>query len=541
MKAMSTVFVFVSLLLAAPMTALGQYHELGYGEPYPLAGKRMVFTTWYWVRQGQFDWVNDEGKSVFAKRDVFAKPGDPTIHFKEIDVPHGVRLIGEAAVRGKFPIEPEHPWEADGIQITGVVQTPEKIMAWGTCKPGGNCYFESTDGITWKRPSLGLVEFNGSKENNLGGPGTFRGYYDPTAPPEERFKSVSNQEWTVEEFEKSYKQRRPYQKMALEISPGVVQAVWGFTSPDGMNWKRTAEPLTVEACDGGQYVFWDPKRKKYVLIQRTYVTGPRAEGFGVQPKTHDWREDYYKSTIRYAIGRSESDRFGEFPLSTTVIETTNDMAPTDDFQFCLYTTIPKATDHHVMFPTRWTRGSDACVIDFYTSHDGSVWNKVKAPVLSPSNWGEWDGGAVWALNPGLIELGNGDWIMPYRGDRLTKVYPRGHIEQAWGAAIWPKGRLMAIEAEDKGNFATVAFVAPGERLRINALTAPSGEIYVEAADMRGRPIAGRTFADSIAINGDQHRTLVKWKGADDLGVKVGEPVMLRFRMDRAKIYSLDFE
>ena len=29
------------------------------------------------------------------------------------------------------------------------------------------CYAESRDGITWTRPSLGLFEFNGSKDNNI--------------------------------------------------------------------------------------------------------------------------------------------------------------------------------------------------------------------------------------------------------------------------------------------------------------------------------------------------------------------------------------
>ena len=29
------------------------------------------------------------------------------------------------------------------------------------------CYAESKDGIHWKKPELGLVEFNGSKANNI--------------------------------------------------------------------------------------------------------------------------------------------------------------------------------------------------------------------------------------------------------------------------------------------------------------------------------------------------------------------------------------
>jgi hypothetical protein len=415
-------------------------------------------------------------------------------------------------------------------------------MAWGICKPGGNCYFESTDGgVTWTRPKLGMVEFNGSKENNLGGPGSFRGSYDPSAPPEERFKSVSNEEWTVEEFEKSYKQRRPWSKMALEVAPGRVQAVWGYTSPDGLTWKRTEEPLTVECCDGGQYVFWDAKLKKYVMILRSHMIGPRAPKFGPQLKGNDAEEDYYKSTIRFAIGRSESENFREFPLSQTIIETANDMPPTDNWQFCLYTTIPGAPDHHLMFPTRWQRADDSCVIDLYASHDGRIWNRALAPVIDKSNWGAWDGGAVWATNPGLIELANGDWLLPYRGDLVTKAYPRGNMAQRFAVATWPKGRLMALEVQDKGSFATVAFIAPGTTLRINAVTASTGEIRVEAADFRGKPIAGRTFDDSIPINGDQHRRVVEWKTEKDLGVKAGDAVMLRFRVQQAKIYGLDFE
>jgi len=87
----------------------------------------------------------------------------------------------------------------------------------------------------------------------------------------------------------------------------------------------------------------------------------------------------------------------------------------------------------------------------------------------------------------------------------------------------------------------MSFLAPGQSVRINAITARAGEIRVEAADFDGKPTPGRTFEDSIPIVGDQYRTIVRWKNADDLGVKAGEPVILRFKMRRAKIYGLDFE
>ena len=36
--------------------------DKGYGEPYAVGGKRIVFTTWYWVRPRQMDWQDDQGK-----------------------------------------------------------------------------------------------------------------------------------------------------------------------------------------------------------------------------------------------------------------------------------------------------------------------------------------------------------------------------------------------------------------------------------------------------------------------------------------------
>ena len=39
----------------------------------------------------------------------------------------------------------------------------------------------------------------------------------------------------------------------------------------------------------------------------------------------------------------------------------------------------------------------------------------------------------------------------------------------------------------------------------------------------------------------QFRTAVAWKNANDLGVEPGQALMFRFRMDKAKIYGLEFE
>jgi hypothetical protein len=145
-------------------------------------------------------------------------------------------------------------------------------------------------------------------------------------------------------------------------------------------------------------------------------------------------------------------------------------------------------------------------------------------------------------SPNLVELPDGDWALPYTGYVYPHKYPRGAWGYDAGLAVWPKGRMVALEAKDHGEFTTVAVLAPGTKLRINAVTERAGQILVEVAGLDGKPIEGRTFADAVPIIGDQHRTVVTWKGgADTIGIDAGKPVVFRFRMDKAKLYGLDFE
>jgi hypothetical protein len=218
------------------------------------------------------------------------------------------------------------------------------------------------------------------------------------------------------------------------------------------------------------------------------------------------------------------------------------LPPTDTYYTNCFTTIPGAPDQRVLFPARYHQADDTTSIDFFASDDTQIWHRVPGgPVLETTpEFGKWDGGCVFAT-PNLIELPDGDWALPYTGFNYPHKYPRVTWQYDVGLAVWPKGRLVGIAAKDRGHFSTVAVVAPGTKLRINAVTQRAGSILVEAAGLDGKPLPGRSFDDAVPIVGDQHRTLVKWKGADTHGIEPGKPIVLRFRMDKAKIYALDFE
>jgi len=56
-----------------------------------------------------------------------------------------------------------------------------------------------------------------------------------------------------------------------------------------------------------------------------------------------------------------------------------------------------------------------------------------------------------------------------------------------------------------------------------------------------KPLAGRSLADCRPIIGDHYRTLVSWSGSDDIGAAPGAPICLRFHLDQAQLFFVDFE
>ena len=105
------------------------------------------------------------------------------------------------------------------------------------------CYAESTDGIHWTKPELGLFEFEGSKQNNIvwDGAGThsFTPFMDtnPAAKPEAHYKAVA------------FGQRR-------------ASARWA--RPTAVHWTPLADKpvITRGAFDSQNLAFWDAAHRQ---------------------------------------------------------------------------------------------------------------------------------------------------------------------------------------------------------------------------------------------------------------------------------------
>ncbi len=123
------------------------------------------------------------------------------------------------------------PQDPDGLGMHyygTVIRIGDELRMWyggdgddGTVKGTRMCYAVSTDGINWEKPELGLVEFNGTRNNNLvqfdsehsANMGSILVVHDPEDPdPDRRFKLVN------------------------EVHPFLNIAAF---SPDGLHWRES--------------------------------------------------------------------------------------------------------------------------------------------------------------------------------------------------------------------------------------------------------------------------------------------------------------
>lgn len=119
-------------------------------------------------------------------------------------------------------------------------------------------YAESRDGVHWVKPCLGLVDWEGSKENNLlfrYAHGTGVMLDEAETDPRKRYKLVTKIDHPYSEH--SY--------MAVSFSP------------DGIHWEQMRRwPENNPAADSHNYVFRDPADGRFKLITRIWRQGLRV-------------------------------------------------------------------------------------------------------------------------------------------------------------------------------------------------------------------------------------------------------------------------
>ena len=108
-----------------------------------------------------------------------------------------------------------------------------------------------------------------------------------------------------------------------------------------------------------------------------------------------------------------------------------------------------------------------------------------------------------------------------------------------GMVSWPVDRFVSVDAgAEGGTLTTVPIVHQGDKLVINARTAPEGSIVIELLDAAGHSLDESEQSQSFA--GDELRHEVRWPGDASVSSTKGQPISLRFHLRDAELFSFAF-
>ena len=122
-----------------------------------------------------------------------------------IDTRRGVELRLHEPRQAETVLVRDRPYEDTTMYDPVVIKDGDRYRMWYRANfnsaPYYMAYAESSDGITWTKPSLGLIEVRGSKDNNLiwsakdvSGPHSWSVFKDPNpaVPADERYKAMGD-------------------------------------------------------------------------------------------------------------------------------------------------------------------------------------------------------------------------------------------------------------------------------------------------------------------------------------------------------------
>ena len=397
------------------------------------------------------------------------------------------------------------------------------------------CYAQSTDGIQWETPELGLFDHGGSNRNNIvwQGPGShnFSPFLDerPGCPAAERFKAFGG----------------------LKNTTGGMAL---FVSADGIRWKRAHEKavITHGAFDSANIGFWDPAIEKYRAYWRYFTAGVTEA------------DNWNPAGIR-AIRTAVSD-----DLLTWSDE--KDLVYIDSPDQEMYTNnvVPYYRAPHILvgFPMRYVErgwspsmralpdlekrefraaahlryGTALTETQIMASRDGHTfkrWNEAFLPpgIQRPDSWYYAHHDVAWNMVTTRSHLsGAPDELSFYAssgkwhgdGSRMTRHTLR------------QDGFVSASAPFAGGELVTRPLTFTGKTLAINFASSAAGTLKVEIQTASGEPVEGYTLADADETFGDELDRVVTWNGSPDVAPLAGRVIRLRFTLSDVDLYALKF-
>ncbi|MEZ5278310.1 MAG: hypothetical protein R3F07_18155 [Opitutaceae bacterium] len=403
------------------------------------------------------------------------------------------------------------------------------------------CYAESTDGINWTKPDLGIVERHGSTANNiiLDRETLNRIEADPGHPA--LFRD-DNPDATT-----------PYKGFIRSRGPHGLYAV---ESTDGIRWSAMSdEPVITEgAFDSQNLAFWDAVRGEYRAYWRCFPEGMVAKGVWEPKGPRSIRTATSKDFVHWD-NQADLTYTGSPPAEELYV---NQVKPYHRAPHLLigfparYLERPWGSSMRALPDREFREFRSSAQLRYGTalsesllmsSRDGVEFARWPEGFLrpGPERSGTWNYGhqyLAWHLVETASSLG-------VDGPNELSLYA---VENYWmetGSALRRytlrlDGFVSLNAPAAGGECLTRPIVFNGSELRLNFASSIAGDVRVEIQDETGRALEGFRLDECDPVFGDAIDRPVTWKNGPDVRTLSGRPVRLRFVLKDADLYAYRF-
>ncbi len=452
-----------------------------------------------------------------------------------VEAKEGFTTIMNPATRSNAPVlTPEQPWESRGCSNPTVMLDEGVYKMWysanGEDGIARDCYATSTDGIHWKRPNIGLIDYQGSRENNIISLNLNHGsiFKDPSAKPEQRFKCILGA--GKYDYVAIYGGGARFRYDENPPETWHYGGVGGLYSPDGIHWTPCEKLIMPWYTDTRNVAFWDDRIQKYVAYVRwnEYL---RVEN-GALRGSFDYR----------AIARSESVDFENFPVPEKILEPDfDDLEDADMWGGGLYDTAavkyPFVDDAYFIFTAAYYHTTDALDIQLATSRDGIHFTRWQEPFVRLGPDGAFDSMMLY-MGVGVLPIRD-ELRLYYTGydQPHDKVSGEEYCPTIGSAHLRLDGFVSQDAGGQQGWMTTLPFTLEGNHLEVNMDGSARGWLKVEILDEGMQPLKGFTEAEADRLGGSSTTQTVTWAGKRDLSGLKGQTVRLRFVGQSMKLYA----
>ena len=456
--------------------------------------------------------------------------------------PHGIRWVNAPIEKHGSPIFwGEPPWETSSAW-TSVIRDGGRFRMWYNSNRESYqgllvSYAESEDGIHFERRALGLIDSDGSSDNNLVFTGGLNGvspemgnvFVDPSAPEDERYKMIYT------DWEGAHVHDTPFTH-----NVGMLR---GAASPDGLHWKRYYDNFLGKYCDSQNSACWDTDLERYVVYHRTI--GAHG-GLNVGDlKVEEERRGR-------AVGRLESRDYRNWVSTGVALQADFHDGLNVDVYNGAYSRYAGAAHSHFLFPSFYYHYEGTFQVKVCTSRDNRTWFRPTRETFVPlGEPGDFDSFII-SVAPGFVPIDDDHFALYYRsgngphgGSSVDlSAEERKKTASRVSRVVFKRDRIVGIEAgAGGGHFCTRPLRVSGHHLELNVEpTGPDAHVRAQLLSWDDeKPVEGYTFADCAPITADGLDARISWQGRDAIAPEVAQkPIRLHLELANMRIYAFQF-